>query len=138
MNSIRESVHDLKEDSIDLKIAIKQLFKETPHELTLQYDMATTVPNSIKYCFLTVTKEALTNITKHSNATSIQMTIQEHPALYQLLIHDNGSQPPDTTHSGMGLVNEERVQTLNGYCSFSYKNGFRIFISIPKTGGTNS
>jgi signal transduction histidine kinase len=96
--------------------------------------MSDEIPADIKNCFLIVIKEALTNTAKHSDATSIRITLQEHPSLYQLLIKDNGNAKTSGKNSyGMGLSNiEERVLTLGGKCTFESQKGFRIFISIPK------
>ena len=133
MNDIRESIHDLKEDAVDLQEAIKKILQESAHETHLHYDVTSAVSNPVKYCFLTVIKEALTNTTKHSDATEITINIREHPALYQLLIADNGMQEPIDTRQGIGLQNiAERVSELEGYCRLEYQGGFRIFITIPK------
>lgn len=133
MDSIRGSVHDLRDESIDLYSSLSKMLDAETYEINLDYDVTQSVPNNIKYCFLTVLKEALTNIAKHSNATAIRIAVQEHPALYQLLIHDNGTQKIPSHGEGMGLNNmEERVAALGGRFSAAYQKGFRIFISIPK------
>ncbi|MCL2350519.1 MAG: hypothetical protein FWC67_03455, partial [Defluviitaleaceae bacterium] len=134
MEVIRGSVHDLKDDSIDLAEAMQSIFSDTPYEVHFYCGIENTdeLPNDVKYCFLMAAKEALTNTTKHSDATQIKITLQEHPVLYQLRIHDNGSRPPLKTE-GMGLGNiESRVGGAGGYCTFSYENGFKIFITLPK------
>ena len=81
----------------------------------------------------------MNNIVKHSNATRVQITVKEHPAFYQLLITDNGSvkAPEDMTEvtaGGMGLQNmRDRVEALHGILHSSDQQGYRIFISIPKS-----
>jgi len=137
MSDIRTSVHDLNHASIDLQRAVKNLFNELSPRLsnvahTLTCDIAHNAPSDVKYCFLTVIKEALTNITKHSNANEVKIILQEHPAIFQLVIHDNGT-TFISRQSGMGLDSiKTRVDALKGRCSFSHANGFKIFISIPK------
>ena len=132
MNSIRESVHDLHDDSIDLKSSIQELLSEfASYQTTFDYDMKFTVPASIKYCFISIVKEALSNIARHSSATSVSITLREHPLLYQLVISDNGTADNDF-QPGMGITNmEERVKHLKGNFSVSTDHGFRIFISVP-------
>ena len=138
MNNIRESVHDLHDDSIDLKQAILEATKEMQdkYDLTMEYDMSETVPRKIKYCFITTVKEAMSNIVKHSNAEKIEIILREHPGIYQLSIEDDG----DVRHSsnaepGIGLSNmKERVDALGGTISINNEHGFKIFISIRKTG----
>jgi len=135
MESVRGSAHDLKDDSIDLFSAIRKVFEGTDYEVSLHYDMSEHVPNDVKYCFLTAAKEALTNTARHSDATKIKVTVQEHPALYQLRIQDNGTRPPREAGEGMGLQNiASRVKGLDGYFAFGYEDGFRIFITLPKGG----
>lgn len=134
MDSIRASVHDLHEDSINLQTEIQKLinnFEFCP--IKLDYDVETNCEKDIKYCFITVTKEALSNIIKHSNAADVSVTVREHPALYQLVIQDNGSSCSYNSENGIGIKNiTDRVIALNGNVNISTDKGFRIFISIPK------
>ena len=57
----------------------------------------------MKYCFISITKEAFANIMKHSNATKVQLILREHPGLYQLCIEDNGTDVFDPGKSGIGI-----------------------------------
>jgi len=133
MDSIRSSVHDLHEQSIDLHTEIKALLEKfTFCKVMLNYDIEKLEQNSIKYCFIAVIKEALSNVIRHSNATKVVITLHEHPAIYQLIISDNGTnvKKKDT---GIGLRGiTERVNALNGIVNFKTENGFCIFISISK------
>lgn len=133
MNSIRDSVHDLHDDSIDLKSSLYTLLQNfTEYETHVEYDMGTVLPKNVKYCFIAIAKEALSNISKHSNATRIKIIAREHPSLYQLIIEDNGTDI-SVQNTGIGLENmQERVEQLHGHFSISAEQGFRIFISIPK------
>lgn len=140
MDSIRNSVHDLHDNSVDLKEAIQNLtvdFSSCP--VILEYDMGRALPREVKYCFISVTKEALSNVMRHSNASQVRITMREHPALYQLCIEDNGTlhtndfEKEQSLHKGIGLSNmRERVQALNGTLQITGSPGFRIFIIIPK------
>jgi len=135
MDSIRNSVHDLHDESIDLQNEIKALidnFKFCPIEF--DYDVETNLDKNLKYCFITVTKEALSNVISHSNATKVFVAIREHPALYQLIIRDNGSNCSYKSENGIGIKNiTDRVATANGNVNISCDKGFKIFISIPKS-----
>ena len=137
MDSIRESVHDLRDDSIDLESSIQELLSEfSGYQISFDYDMNTATPVSIKYCFLSIVKEALSNIARHSNATDISITLREHPLLYQLVVYDNGTCQNKHSYvtSGMGISNmEERVKQLNGNFAINSDHGFRIFVSIPRS-----
>lgn len=137
MNSIRDSVHNLHDESLNLEEAVAQLvhgFQFCP--VTLIYDMGYEPPTVVRYAFLSIAKEALANITKHSNATNARLIMREHPNLYQLEILDNGTQihPSFSTKKGIGLTNmQERVSQLHGTMSLYTDHGFRIFITVPKT-----
>lgn len=132
MDSIRESVHDLHDDSVDLKSSILTLLEDFKNYNTqFEYDMGTMIPREIKYCFISIVKESLSNITRHSNATHIQIVVREHPSLYQLMVWDNGTDI-FMNNPGIGLENmKERVEALRGNFSVTTEKGFRIFISIP-------
>ena len=71
----------------------------------------------VKYCFISIVKEALANVSRHSNATEVKITVREHPVLFQLSMEDNGKEneynKQDT--EGSGLTNmQERVNGLKG------------------------
>lgn len=143
MDNIRSSVHNLHDDSINLHESINALLHNfTFCPVHLNYDMTKEVPSNIRYAFISITKEALTNITKHSNATSVHITLREHPAMYQLIIQDNGKILTPKTfvfdernqdNTGIGLINiYDRVKMLQGILQINQENGFQIFISIPK------
>ena len=149
MNSIRSSVHDLHDDAIDLEDAIKGLVKDfTFCPVNLTYDMSRQIPREVKYSLISITKEGLSNVMRHSNAGSVDILLREHPALYQLCIEDNGTPEngiPDiqtgsdsnkakNTSGGMGLSNiRDRAKALGGTVQITQENGFRIFVTIPKS-----
>lgn len=137
MDSIRQSVHDLHDDSVNLEESIKSMIQEFPLcPVKLSFDMSRDLPKEIKYCFLGVTREAFSNIIRHSRATKVQVIMREHPALYQLCIEDNGGEKQmirEANGRGMGLSNmEERVKSLGGNFQVLREHGFKIFITIPK------
>ena len=133
MDSIRASVHDLHDESINLETAIQGLIRDfTFCPVEFKYDMHLQIPKEVKYCFISITKEALSNIIRHSSATQVRILFREHPALYQLRIEDNGVEV-SPGGSGIGLANmQERVQALNGRLQIMTEHGFQIFITIQK------
>lgn len=149
MNSIRESVHDLHDESIDLRQSIAEATREMKehYQLTVDYDMSPEIPRNVKYCFITAVKEAMSNIAKHSDADKISVILREHPAFYQMTVEDNGTVGRKGQSGplweeevvrmdgkeGIGLSNmKERVQALGGTFRIHTEKGFVIFISIPK------
>ena len=146
MNNIRESVHDLHNESLDLKQALREVTDEfrDKYEIAFTYDMSAAVPRNVKYCFLAITKESLANVVRHSNATRVSLYFCEHPGFYQMLVEDNGTdikvkeaQIAKAQVSGIGLSNmRERVEALGGTIAFLTDKGFEIRISVPKTSKT--
>lgn len=137
MTTIRDSVHNLHDESLNLEEAAKQLVQDFQFcPVSLTYDMGYEPPTKVRYTFLSITKEALSNIIKHSNATNIRIIMREHPSMYQLEIADNGTRIDSSfaSEKGIGLTNmRERVSQLQGTIRLYTEHGFRIFIIIPKT-----
>ena len=133
MTNIRASVHDLHDDALDLQLELQKIIEAFPACLvTLRYECSP-VPPAIHYCFIAVAKEALSNIARHSNATQAQISVLEHPALYQMVIQDNGAAGAKSSQPGIGLQSiEERVTALQGVFRIQQDHGYRLFISIPK------
>ena len=77
MDNIRSSVHDLHDESINMEEAVKSLIAEFSFcPVRLDYDITDAVPRGIKYGFISILKEALANIRKHSNATSVHIILR--------------------------------------------------------------
>ena len=135
MTSIRESVHDLHDDSIDLKKVVEDSLRSVEDRFTVKFDcdVSEHLSGNIKLCIIGVIKEGLSNAVKHSNGDSIELIVREHPAFCQLVMEDNGS-CSEIKESGIGLKNmRDRAAALGGRISFTPSpEGFRIFMSIPK------
>jgi signal transduction histidine kinase len=134
MDSIRTSVHDLHNEALDMHSEIQKLIDSfTFCKAELDYDIQSNPDKKLKYCFISIIKESLANIIKHSNATYVSVRLHEHPALYQLIIQDNGTLVSKEQSSGIGLANiSDRVAAFKGNLNIRTEKGFRIFISIPK------
>ena len=137
MNSIRESVHDLHDDAIDLRQAAYEAVKDMRknYDVHIEYDMSAHIPRNVKYCFIAIVKEGMSNIIKHSNADKVDIIFREHPGFYQLCIEDNGNVSHSVKESdhGIGISNmRERVEALGGTLNIRQKNGFRIFATVRK------
>lgn len=151
MNSIRESVHDLHDESIDMKQAIDDIVKELEKKFNVKYDydIGIDIERNFKYAIIGVVKEATSNAIKHSENSDIIVTLREHPGMYQIIVHDynshsvkrNNDNNKDVYKSndsskvsdGIGLQNiNDRISALNGVVRISRDDGFKVFISIPK------
>lgn len=136
MNSIRDSIHNLHDESLDLYSETRALIDDFHFcPVALDYDIENNPDKKIKFAFIAIIKEALANIMKHSDASQMHITLREHPALYQLIVRDNGSKKDMNSEGGIGLRNiMDRVNNLGGKINISNDNGFIIFISIPREG----
>lgn len=136
MNSIRKSVHNLHDNSIDLYAEINKILKNfTFCKATLNYEITGEMSAKAKYSIIAIIKEALSNVMKHSNGDYVYISLYEHPKLFQLIIYDNGKKKGDIENfNGMGLESiKQRVASLNGIINFDQSKGYKIFISFMKT-----
>lgn len=134
MDSIRCSIHNMHDEYIDLNLEIENLINDfTFCKIKLDYDIQNNIDKKYKFCFISIIKESLSNIIKHSNASEVTIILHEHPAIYQLIINDNGTKKTSINTDGIGLKNiKERVNNLEGIINITNEKGFCIFISIPK------
>ena len=135
MDSIRSSVHDLYDESIDLYTEVRGVVNSfTFCPVTLEFDVDENPDKKIKYAFITIIKEALANIARHSGATAAAITLRGQPAFYSLCISDNGHGVEKTgSADGLGLRNiADRVEDIGGILNINDKKGFKIYISVPK------
>jgi signal transduction histidine kinase len=102
----------------------------------------------LKHNIIGIIKEALANIIRHSNATKVTIILREHPAMYQLVVQDNGAIDERLQKDlspifekqeygdGMGLRNiSDRVKSFGGNINLSVDHGFKLFITFPKNTG---
>ncbi|HHU71071.1 MAG TPA: sensor histidine kinase [Clostridiales bacterium] len=146
MDQVRNSIHKMYDESIDLYSQLDMIVKEfTACQISFDYDIKTPPALPVKHGLIAIVKESLANVIRHSNASKVVILLREHPAIYQLIIQDNGSLMDDqkkhltaaieskTFGTGMGLNNiVERVKGFDGNINFYFDNGFKIFITIPK------
>ena len=143
MDSMRKSVHDLYDESVDLRQALAKLKPtDSAFAFSLEYDCEDDVPRDVKYAFIAIAKEAVNNAVKHSNGDEIRIIVREHPAFYQLEIMDNGTSADERrisgeTGDGIGIKNiKERVAAIGGTLRIKADDGFMIFVALMKKKGT--
>lgn len=139
MDSMRKSVHDLYDESVDLRQALAKLKPtDSAFAFSLEYDCEDDVPRDVKYAFIAIAKEAVNNAVKHSNGDEIRIIVREHPAFYQLEIMDNGTSADERrlsgeTGDGIGIKNiKERVAAIGGTMRIKADDGFMIFVTLMK------
>lgn len=147
MDSVRASIHNMHDESIDLNWNIDKLVRDfTFAPIHYEYRLHFAPPLKLKYCFIAITKESLANIEKHGKGVSnVFLSIDETDSDYLLNIKDNGIIPEKTTFmirksqsrmeypEGLGLQSmSDRVKSFNGRLQIFTENGFEIQITIPK------
>ncbi len=134
MDQIRRSVHNLYETSVELEQQIQSLVESFDFcKIHFKHNLQTIPTPNIKYALIAIVKEALSNVMKHSNASLVDITLVEHPAFYQLIVSDNGSEMPSNQSPGIGLHSiEQRTLSLNGHFRIRTAKGFELFITLPK------
>lgn len=149
MYKVRDSVHDLHDESVDLRQSVTEIAEDLKpkYECHLEYDITDRVEKQYKYAMIGIIREAVSNILKHSKNSNVDIILREHPGMYQMVVHDYSTDtdvkmPKEkgadwfeslSETGGIGMQNIwDRVQGLNGHVSVSRDNGFRIFVSLPK------
>lgn len=139
MDNIRESVHNLHDDSLNLEQSLVHIvdnFQDSSIELT--YKITSQLSSSLKMDFLMVIRESLANVMKHAQSTKVILEVVEQPAFYRLRIKDNGTNSNDLSKSpietGMGLASmKERINKQGGRLTVErLSDGFQVLAIIPK------
>ena len=136
MTSIRNSVHNLHDTSIDLHLAVNEAVKplEGNYHTEIECDFSENMPKNVRMCFIGIIKECVSNVIKHSSGDRISVAIREHPGFYQLSFNDNGKCVDAISDTGIGLSNmRERAASVGGIINFTpSEHGFKVFVSVPK------
>lgn len=90
MNDIRNSIHNLYNESLDLKSRIEDLCDEISNmDIKLTYKMEDDLPYDLKFDILSVVKEAITNCVKHSNATELLIMKDNNQYLFLFIVNSS-------------------------------------------------
>ena len=122
-----------------LEFETEQLHKSGRYVITLSISSNTAFLEANKELVLfRIVQEALNNIVKHAEATTITIKLHYHSNLLNLVIIDNGKGFSNNgdIQNGAGLINmKKRAHTLNGKCIINSKTGggTAIKIEIPIT-----
>ena len=137
MGDIRNSIHNLYADSLDLRAKIHALGEEFPKlKVALTYQISSDLSYDLKFDILSVVKEIITNCTKHSNSNTLVLTLLEQPSFYALIAKDNGSDftsHRECLNSGMGLFSmKEIADKYGGSFNYEFDSGFKIHMILMK------
>jgi len=80
-----------------------------------------------------ITQEALTNVRRHANATSVVVALRQNPETVRLVIHDDGlgcdtTQIFGTGHGIVGMI--ERARSVGGNCRLLSRPGRGVTVAV--------
>ena len=103
------------------------------------------LPTDLRHHLFLACKEALTNVSKHAEATEVKLRLTVTAAELEIVIEDNGQGfSPDTqSQRGNGLANQNtRLKSIGGQCQVESKPGhgtrIRLAIKLPRTPNNQS
>ena len=147
MQKMRQSVHDLHDESIDLSGNLEHILSELRNfSVERDLDLDRDIPRECKLAILGITEEAVTNIIRHSNGTRVQVILHENRDFCTLSISDNGSVSEEIRQrvrsgltDGIGLSNiRERARSCGGDAYFYTDDGFTVYARLPVREETNA
>ncbi len=140
MEKMRSSVHDLHDDSIDLKKNMDEIIAELKEfNVNTELDLNEALPTEIKLSIIGILKEAVTNILKHSNGDTVSIILHENYNFCTLSVTDNGTLTAAEKnkisvegYDGIGLSNiKNRAISLGGDAYIYLNDGFTVFARLP-------
>jgi signal transduction histidine kinase len=104
-------------------------------EVTLRIDYEGRLPEETETHLFRIAQEALTNASKHSGATRVDIRMREHLGRLELSIADDGRglRPREEGRQGFGMMGmRERMRAANGELHIrSTSNGLTIVAEVP-------
>jgi signal transduction histidine kinase len=100
--------------------------------------LTTEPPAAVQLALYRIAQESLTNVLRHSGASSVTLTLREVDGFFELAVLDNGTGQAAAKHEqdsgGRGLLGmRERAQLLGGTldAGTAETGGFRVVARIP-------
>ena len=144
IHGLSHRLHSSALDYLGLVPALQKLVNEfsARHTIAIQFEhdsVPAPLPSDVALCLFRVTEESLTNIAKHSQATSARVQVTGSPEGIQLTIEDSGRGfDLDSLggKAGLGFVSmRERLRALRGTVRVDSapERGARITVWVPET-----
>jgi signal transduction histidine kinase len=131
---LRDTVHNIKpQESMGIEYIKNVIDNFSFCDVDFNYsgDFNNLSPNLLQIIYTNI-KEALTNISRHSNATRVDIAIDINERFIRLYIKDNGV-GCNKIKEGLGISGmRERVKNIGGSISINTENGFLIVCVIPR------
>jgi len=102
----------------------------------------------VETAFYRIVQEALNNISKHAEASQVEISLEQRDSMIYASIIDNGKGfdldkvlHPESPERGFGIIGmQERISLLGGKIDIQSRPGFgtRIHIEVPNRKGSGS
>ncbi|HEE8951833.1 TPA: nitrate/nitrite two-component system sensor histidine kinase NarX [Providencia rettgeri] len=120
-----------------LESTINEFSERMGYTVTLNYDLpAKSISPHQSIHIIQIVREALTNILKHANATSAEVSLNQYDGIVTITIIDDGTGITSNTdklnHYGL-IIMRERALSLNGNCCITPRpqGGTEVKVTFP-------
>lgn len=120
-----------------LESTINEFSERMGYTITLNYDLpAKSISPHQSIHIIQIVREALTNIRKHANATSAEVSLKQYDGIVTITITDDGagitSHTDKLNHYGL-IIMRERALSLNGNCCITPRpqGGTEVKVTFP-------
>ncbi len=140
MLDVRRLVEGLRPPALDelglvdaLTQALSRLTDGTGVRLTVDAGPLPALPAAVEVAAYRITTEAVTNVVRHSEATECLVSVEHHPGVLRLTVHDNGcglSSPAAPSGNGLQTM-RERAEELRGTIGWLAGEGTTLVAELP-------
>jgi len=136
------SIDSRKDHMDDLRVRMQEHAEDVFQQRDIQFqmtlegiDLRQKVPVEVRQNVYFLYKEAINNISKHSNATQVKVVLKNDGKDFTMNIQDNGLLEPQKAarKSGQGIENMHmRAKRLGARLSIDRDSGYKIHLSMKK------
>jgi signal transduction histidine kinase len=115
-----------------LRWQAREVSKRTSMDVSVATELASDdLPDEYKTCVYRVVQEALHNCSRHSQARTVRIRVEQQPGRLSLSIQDDGQGFDARQTKGLGLLGiEERVARLGGKCEVHSEPGEGTILAV--------
>ncbi|MFT2097984.1 cache domain-containing protein [Marinomonas sp. 2405UD66-6] len=122
INEVRQISHNLRPtllDDLGLDTAIRSLIDQfserTEIDVDYRFEVTREMSDEVEISIYRLTQEALTNIEKHAEASSVRLVLRQKSQKIEFECRDNGKGISDNPEPGIGFINmRERLELIGG------------------------
>lgn len=133
LKRLKETVHQTKSEEAYGLEQFKQTIKDfdaVPVKLTLRGNLLM-IPSPFWHHLQTGLKEALTNVTKHAEASEVRITLEVTDQVVRMICENDGL-ISQKVNKGQGIhYMRKRYEALGGYLSYQTGHTFKLIVTLP-------